>query len=50
MYPNNNQGQTDSALANFLINKGIVKNRSGADIIMIFFVIACAVGSYFILR
>lgn len=38
MPPTSNQ--TDSAFANFLINKGIVKTESGANIIMIIFVIA----------
>jgi hypothetical protein len=49
MPPNNNQAQTDSAFANFLINKGIAKSELGANIIMIIFVILCAVGSYYII-
>jgi hypothetical protein len=44
--PPNNQAQTDSAFANFLINKGIAKNETGANVIMIIFVILSFIFCY----
>ncbi len=44
--PPTNQAQTDSAFANFLINKGIVKSESAANIVMIVFVILSFIFCY----
>lgn len=42
----NTSPQTDSVFANFLISKGIVKTESGANILMIIFVILSFIFSY----
>lgn len=44
--PPNNQAQTESAFANWLINKGIAKSESSANVIMIIFVVICFYVSY----
>jgi hypothetical protein len=44
--PPTNQAQTDSVFANWLINKGIAKSESGANIIMIVFVILSFIFCY----
>ncbi len=36
---NNNQNQSDSVFANWLIKKGIVKNEAAANAVMIVFII-----------
>jgi len=41
--------QTESVFANWLINKGLVKSETGANAIMIVFVIVCfAISTYLI--